>query len=898
MAERRLTTLTIVLCTTLALVLCSGGVFAQAPDADGEAVWETGAVRDAGAAQAAEKVQAPDAGRGNDLDAAGVEDAAQSVQAGVGGGRWWPSMRRLSDPLVSPVPPGLPLRPYASLAVRPALSLKSVELSVDFGADSIRRTASVMGVDVEYPISCSVSQYSTFVSRGKLGLLWRREARRGIRDVTEVDRRGGLFSIDLPVQFPRAVQAIVGKGKPNLRVTGSETISFSGQSNWTVGQKYSEYGRQSKFPRLDMRQDLVVKLDGTIGDKIDVDWDQSSVSQTELQNRIRIRYHGYDDEIIQSVDLGNTNLSIPNTQYVSYSGMHEGLFGVKTVAKLGSVDLTMIASKQEAKSDKQRIVGGAKTVQKQISDLDYRKRTYFFLDPPDFGRPFSRFDFNSLEIYVDDRNGYNDTAAVRCKAYLYLPDGSRDTTYLDGNFVRLSRDSRSYDIIFDFFTTSYPILVMNGGLPTNHILAIAYRDTVFTETGSYVRTFGNTQGSVPWELKLVAPPVDELELDLTKGRWASLRRYELKNVYYLGSESIIKDSFTLTVKKRSGGTGIDEEALNGVPYLKILGLDQRGIIGAAPDGIVDGEVLKLDDGVMVFRDLQPFAPDSFDIYGNWLANSWPRPDTLTGTDANPNVYNKRSPNYYLDTRYYLDVSYRSPQTTFFLGWNVLENSEVVTLNGVRLVRGVGYVINYDTGELTLLAPEALEPTSEVSVDFSRSSLFGLSKSLLGISSQFKPSDDISFSTTWLYESKGTVEERPRLEQEPSRTIVGGVSGVMRFSPGFMTSLVDALPLVETREKSSLSIAGEFGISVPNPNTRNEVYLDDMEGARETRPLGLLRTQWHFSGIPESKKPFVQLSTKRPLWWYNLHPEFNANVVRARDLYPELTTSEERDRIVT
>jgi cell surface protein SprA len=206
------------------------------------------------------------------------------------------------------------------------------------------------------------------VSRDVFTTLWKREAKKGIRDLSQAGRQGGLFSIDLPIQFPKAVQAVVGKGKPNLRVTGSETISFNGISNWTAGQQYSEYGRQSKFPRLDMKQDLVVKMGGTIGDKIDVDWDQSSAARTELQNRIRIRYHGYDDEIIQSVDLGNTNLSIPNTQYVSYSGMHEGLFGIKSVAKLGSVDLTVIASKQEGKQDKQRIVGGARTVQQQIQE--------------------------------------------------------------------------------------------------------------------------------------------------------------------------------------------------------------------------------------------------------------------------------------------------------------------------------------------------------------------------------------------------------------------------------------------------------------------------------------------------------------------------------------------------
>ncbi|MBN1503946.1 MAG: cell surface protein SprA [Candidatus Eisenbacteria bacterium] len=791
-------------------------------------------------------------------------------------------------------PQGMLLPPHMYLAVKPGLGLKSVDFSVDSDSGVVRRTASVMGVDVEPPVTVPLSQYAMLMGRHKYAQMWKTEARRGIRDVSKAGSAGGLFSIDLPIKFPRAVQAVVGKGKPNLRVTGSETISFSGSSSWTVGQKYSEYGRQSKFPRLDMRQDLVVKLDGSIGDKIDVDWDQSSAVRTELQNRIRIKYHGYDDEVIQSVDLGNTNLSIPNTQYVSYSGTHEGLFGIKTVAKLGSVDLAVIASKQEGKPDKQRLLGGAKEVQKQISDLDNKKRTYFFLDPPDFPDfgALSVIDPASVQVYIDDLNGYNNEAGTMKtkRAYLYKADGTKDTTYFEGNF---DVKEPNLDYTFEYFYGSYfPILVIRGGLPSNYVMAVTYREVV----GGEERWVGNPSPS-ELELKIIAAPVDELAVDVTTGKWGPLARHELKNIYYLGSEAIIKDSFKLAIKKRSGGAGVDEEALNEVPYIQILGLDTRGLTaGSPPDGLIDeGQLLDLTNGILVFPDLHPFAPDSFDIT-SWVIGA--RPDTLSGDEANVNIYTKKSPNYYLDTRYYLDVEYRSPQTTFYLGWNVLENSEVVTLNGVTLQRGVGYTIDYDTGELVLLTDDALEPNAEVAVDFSRASALGLSKTLLGFSTQYKPTDEMSFGTTWLYESKGTTEERPRLEQEPSRTIVGGLSTAMKFSPVFMTSMVDALPLVRTRERSSLALSGELGLSIPNPNTRNEVYIDDMEGNKETRPLALTRTQWKPGSIPDDPFLTVTPTGKRALWWYNLHSQYNqANVVHEGDLYPE-RTAEERERAVT
>jgi len=818
---------------------------------------------------------------------------------------WSPISPELTPSLLLLSPRDFLTPPQERLVVKPGYSVTTSEIFVDLQSDSVRQTTSAMGVDIQPPVYSSMRQYSYLVSHESLKKQWKLEAKRGIKDITGAGRGGGLFSIDLPIQFPKAVQAVVGKGKPNLRVTGSETIAFNGNSSWTAGQKYSEYGRQSKFPRIDMKQDLVVKMGGTIGDKIDVDWDQSSAALTELQNRIRIRYHGYEDEVIQSVDLGNTNLSIPNTQYVSYSGTHEGLFGVKSVARLGSVDLTVIASKQEGKQDKQRIVGGARTIQKQINDLDYKKRTYFFLDVPDFNKTLYPIVLENVQVYFDDRNGYNDTSAVPGKAYRFSNDGIPDTSA--SFFGHFDRKTPERDYSFDNrFTlpngTVIPVLVIKGGLPPNYVLAVAYQEKVGPGLNDF-RWIGNLDKDT-LDLKVIAPGLDMLQRDIIADPvWGTLSRYELKNFYFLGSEAIIKDSFKLSIRRRVGGTTLDQDAskTKGVPYIQVMGLDMANLSGEMnkPDGLVDANFVSFEDGLLWFPDLHPFAPDSFDLHG-WTVSGWNRPDTLSDEEINPSIYTKKYTDYISssDTRYYMDVEYKSPQTTFSLGWNVLENSEVVTLNGVRLQKGVGYTIDYDTGELTLLAPEALEPGADVSVDFSRASLFGLSQSLLGISGQYKPRDELSLATTWLYQSKGTLEERPRLDQEPSRTVVGGMSGAVKLSPNFMTSMVEALPFIKTREKSSLAVSGEFGISIPNPNTRNEVYIDDMEGNRETRPLNLLRTQWRPSSVPASALG-VQPSGKRALWWYNILPTNNTGrEVRAKDLFPELTTTEEREKVLT
>ena len=58
-----------------------------------------------------------------------------------------------------------------------------------------------------------------------------------------------------------------------------------------------------------MKQELNVNLTGSIGDKIKVDVDQSSNVQTSLDNKVKLRYEGDEDDMIKTVELGNTNLS-------------------------------------------------------------------------------------------------------------------------------------------------------------------------------------------------------------------------------------------------------------------------------------------------------------------------------------------------------------------------------------------------------------------------------------------------------------------------------------------------------------------------------------------------------------------------------------------------------------
>ena len=160
------------------------------------------------------------------------------------------------------------------------------------------------------------------------------------------------MSFELPSPLPKRVQSLLGPGGPSLNISGSESIRLSGQSDWTnqtiglLGQK------RSLFPSLDMQQDLDIHLEGRLSDRVGVNLLQNSANQIPLENRIAINYKGDEDDLVQSLDLGNTSLTLPGTQYVSYSGKNEGLFGMKATTRMGPLDVTMLASKQEGRSER------------------------------------------------------------------------------------------------------------------------------------------------------------------------------------------------------------------------------------------------------------------------------------------------------------------------------------------------------------------------------------------------------------------------------------------------------------------------------------------------------------------------------------------------------------------
>jgi cell surface protein SprA len=123
----------------------------------------------------------------------------------------------------------------------------------------------------------------------------------------------------------------------------------------------------------------------------------------------------------------------------------------------------------------------------------------------------------------------------------------------------------------------------------------------------------------------------------------------------------------------------------------------------------------------------------------------------------------------------------------------------------------------------------LGATDQLNIDYSYAPLFQQAgRTLIGSAFSLQGKDK-SFGGAFMYESRGAQDLRPRLGEEPAKSLIADLNTDWSFHPYWVTRFVDRLPGIRTTAPSDLRVQAEVGASFPNPNTRNEVYLDDMEG---------------------------------------------------------------------
>ena len=777
------------------------------------------------------------------------------------------------------------------------------KVSIDYDQGFVNISETLEEYQINKPLFLTLSNYTSTRNWLKTEESWRKNLNTYFQKGT--DKSKGLFEWEIPVKFPKMVSKLIGEGGPGLKVSGYRRISFSGRSTWEEGVVNTATSRQSKFPSLNMEQESQFSITGTIGSKISVKVDQDSRRHTDLENTLQLRYTGEEDEIIKTIEAGNTNLSV-QSNLIGYSQTVQGLFGIKTTAKIGGWDLTMITSQEKGSTQRSEFKAGAETQKINIRDYDYLQRTFYYLgqdvlmnngghthlipyvnefDYPDLNNPGAPHDsIIDIKLFKSNSSINSNTGQNLSPFGIAYVDPKNEDTLISYNEKPLVGRFQEIDPGAYFVNRNQCWIQLYQSLQSDDILAAYYmilRSSGEVDTIGYIKdTCTTSEKDTCMKLKLIKPEMPKPE-DFT---W----EYEWKNVYYLRANNIDKEGFKLDIYKGNAeNILVDKNIQDSTLYLRIFGLDLLDLRGDPnPDGIVDYRQIDFGLGYFIFPQRYPFSPPPNVSYTGNPA------DTLkegVGSIYSSNDLNKRRE----DSKYYIYIESATRRSEYSLGRApIIEGSEVVTLNGRPLTKGQDYTIVYETGDITFLTPEALSPTSNLTVDYEYAPLLMIEKkSMFGMKGEYSLGN-LKFGTIGIYKSEKSAEERPRVGQEPVKNFVWGSHLEYSFtSAPFITRMLNALPLVKTDALSTFNFRGQMAQSLPNPNTKNEAFIDDFEGALEYTDLSIRRGTWTLASPPEDKED----SQRCKMWWYNPYDR-----VLIKDIWPnkEVETTEDRTNVLT
>jgi len=726
------------------------------------------------------------------------------------------------------------------------------------------------------------------------------------------DKKLGLGDLiknltDFEIPLPSVgVLSIFGTPKISLKIGGSVQIHGAWRSETTEGVTASRLGNTRNEP--DFKQQVQINVNGTIGDKLNIVADWNTERTFEYENQLKIKYTGYEDEIIQSIEAGNVSL-----QTSSLVGGSEALFGIKAMFKMGPFSLTTIASQKKGETKEVSVSGGTSETPFQKRAYDYSVNHYFidslytdttlniFYNFYGKATPEYRSEFKvvDIEVWKSVIGLTTDKSKERnANVYIKLDPHSVGTEYSDdlridslqtipgrvdaGRFKLLTRGE---DYILHPETG---FITFKTAINDDEMVAVAYRlengigaddDNVF---GEFLKIDAVEDSTKRIILKLVKPK--RLLPEYTTA-WKLM----LKNIYATGVRSIKQEGFEFDIKREIDG-GEDVSELGSVRFLNAFGLDLlNSSQSASPDNIFDYRTditILPETGEIIFPNLEPFGSDlptglNYEDYN--FEEVYSKSKTIASQTSTKNKW------------VLVGKSKGSSASVYQLGFNVVENSVKVTLNGRELSAGSDYSVDYNIGQLTIRNDAALVAGADLKITYEQNDLFQLaSKTLLGARGVYEFSKKTKLGFSILNLNQQTLSDKVRIGEEPLSNTIYGLDFTTSAELPIVTKMLDNV--FSTREMSSFNLSAEYAYIDPDPNTKKSkilsdggksiAYIDDFEGSKKTIPIGVGYTGWKDVAPPDSLIYHPTLSKsqlmnfKAKTFWYTETP---ANVY-VKDIY--------------
>ncbi|TNE58707.1 MAG: cell surface protein SprA [Bacteroidetes bacterium] len=399
----------------------------------------------------------------------------------------------------------------------------------------------------------------------------------------------------------------------------------------------------------------------------------------------------------------------------------------------------------------------------------------------------------------------------------------------------------------------------------------------------------------------------------------------MKNVYSVGSVNVDPQEFRFDIYYEDPGKGQKRflnspdipDGVANIPLLQLFRLDTLNLQGdPGPDGIFDfvpGLTINLRNGRIMFPVLEPF--------GSYLEGK------LTAAGASQDVLDKyvypqlydstlfRAREFQQLNRFTLKGSFKSSTSSeISLGtFNLPQGSVRVSAGGRQLIEGQDYIVDYNIGKVKILNDAILQAGQNVNVSFEDNTLFGFqSRTMLGARFDYTLRNDINIGATFMNLFERPLTQKVNFGDDPINNKMYGLDFSISKEAPWLTKLVDKIPLIDTKEPSSITAQAEVAWLDPGHNRAiNQsgekggiVYIDDFEGSTANLPLANPANSWVLASVPQGDDvlfPEAELSDSLPLGvnrsrlsWYIADPSARDGVdannpytrlIQFQDIFP-------------
>lgn len=300
-------------------------------------------------------------------------------------------------------------------------------------------TTSVDGFSINYPLVLTPKEYEDLVLKESRRDYFRKkmDAIDGKKNNSEAAKKDLLPRYYINSSL---FESVFGSNTIDVKPTGSVEMD--------LGLRYTKQDNPAFSPRnrssltFDFDQRISMSLMGKIGTRLEVNANYDTQSTFAFQNLFKLAYTPSEDDIIQSIEVGNVSMPLNSTLIRGA----QSLFGVKAKLQFGRTTFTGVFSEQKSQT-KSVVAENGGTVQNfDLYALDYDNDRHFFLsqyfrnkyDASLEKYPFidSRVQITRIEVWVTNKQNRVSTNNNNLRNIIALQDlGESQLTGIPDNEV-------------------------------------------------------------------------------------------------------------------------------------------------------------------------------------------------------------------------------------------------------------------------------------------------------------------------------------------------------------------------------------------------------------------------------------------------------------------------------